>query len=197
MHPTRILTIDEITAVVTSLRRRAQRSPNSFQNLIIFRLACCSGLRRREAAGLSLGDLCLSGPKPAISVPKEVAKGRRPRVVPLYWDAGTLADLRAWYEYRKAHGATADSPFLCSLSTGKGLIPDVLARRWRTAIRILGPQRVRQVSIHAGRHTFCSLALAGGRSLVEVQRAAGHANVSTTNIYLHLIERQVPDLFPV
>ena len=43
------------------------------------------------------------------------------------------------------------------------------------------------LTIHHGRHTFISHALAGGRSLAEVQDAAGHANVSITSAYLHAL----------
>ena len=48
-------------------------------------------------------------------------------------------------------------------------------------------ERVQELSIHAGRHSFCSHALAGGRNLIEVRDAAGHANVATTSAYLHAV----------
>ena len=43
-----------------------------------------------------------------------------------------------------------------------------------------------QITIHHGRHSFCSHALGGGRTLAEVRDAAGHANVATTSIYTHV-----------
>jgi integrase len=42
------------------------------------------------------------------------------------------------------------------------------------------------LTIHHGRHTFISHALAGKRTLAEVRDAAGHANVSITSTYLHV-----------
>jgi site-specific recombinase XerD len=40
------------------------------------------------------------------------------------------------------------------------------------------------------------LSLAAGRSLVEVRNAMGHSDVSTTSIYLYLVEREgVKDIF--
>jgi site-specific recombinase XerD len=42
------------------------------------------------------------------------------------------------------------------------------------------------LTIHHGRHTFISHALAGGRTLAEVRDAAGHSNVSITSVYLHV-----------
>jgi integrase len=41
--------------------------------------------------------------------------------------------------------------------------------------------QVLTVTIHHGRHTFVSHALAGGRTLAEVRAAAGHANVAVTS----------------
>jgi site-specific recombinase XerD len=71
---------------------------------------------------------------------------------------------------------------------GKALSVFNAERRFKTAIGCLGSERVKVLSIHCGRHSFCSHALAGGRTVVEVRDAAGHASVSTTNIYLHLVE---------
>ena len=61
-----------------------------------------------------------------------------------------------------------------------------LRKRFRTACRTLGLDRLRTLTIHHGRHSFISHALAGGRTLVEVQDAAGHANASITSTYLHI-----------
>jgi site-specific recombinase XerD len=43
------------------------------------------------------------------------------------------------------------------------------------------------LTIHHGRHTFISHALAGGRTLAEVRDAASHANIATNSIYLHVV----------
>ena len=48
------------------------------------------------------------------------------------------------------------------------------------------PENGQILTIHHGRHTFISHALAGGRTLAEVRDAAGHSNVSTTSGYLHV-----------
>ena len=66
------------------------------------------------------------------------------------------------------------------------------------ACKILGLARLETLTIHHGRHTFISHALAGGRKLAEVRDAAGHANVSITSTYLHVVideEEEVGNLF--
>ena len=51
---------------------------------------------------------------------------------------------------------------------------------------MLGRERLLTLTIHHGRHTFISHALAGTRTLAEVRDAAGHGNVSITSAYLHV-----------
>lgn len=62
-----------------------------------------------------------------------------------------------------------------------------LRKRCRTACKVLGLARLETLTIHHGRHTFISHALAGGRTLAEVREAAGHANFSITSTYLHVV----------
>ncbi|MCX7429251.1 MAG: site-specific integrase, partial [Planctomycetia bacterium] len=179
------------------------RSPSMHLNLLVFRFSCCCGLRRAEIAGLRFTDLVLSGARPCILVRKDNTKGkdghRRARKVPLWWDSQTLADIRGWVEFRKKMGATANDRVVCGVSTvnyGKPLTGLLLATRWKTAIRCLGPERVRQLSIHCGRHSFCSLSKSAGHSSIEIRDAVGHTSEATTNLYLHAVEAEnIPDVF--
>lgn len=108
--------------------------------------------------------------RPHLLIRAERAKLNRPRRVPLWWDAGTLADLTAWLDYRHDQGATRDDPFVCSLQAatfGEPLNRHVLRRRFHTACRVLGWDRL--------------------RTLAEVKAAAGHASLLTTSVYLHVV----------
>ena len=103
--------------------------------------------------------------------------------------AGNLADLTAWKAERLRAGAEYDEPFLASLIPVRAVKPysrHTLRKRFRTACKNLGAGRLEKLTIHHGRHTFISHALASGRSLAEVRDAAGHANVSITSGYLHV-----------
>ncbi len=209
IDPVRILARSEVAEVIAELKRKGRRSVNTRQNHIIFRLATCCGLRVSEIVGLTLSNVKTGGKRPHVYVPQAIAKRHHARRVPLWWDAGTLADLEAWKQERAAHRATGADPFVCSQaqgthhrtgqeSFGKALSARNAQARWKAAIKCLGPERVEVLSIHCGRHSFCSHALAGGRSVAEVRDAAGHANVSTTSIYLHSVvddDEQVGNLF--
>ena len=100
---TRILTRCEIVRVIADLKRR-RRSVNTRQNLIVFRLSACCGLRMSEISGLRLCDVGIAGPQPQILLPESSAKRWRPRTVPLWWDKDTLADIDAWKRERIGAG---------------------------------------------------------------------------------------------
>ena len=186
---TKILTRSEMQAVLADLKRKAPRSKNTRLNLIIFRLAACCGLRASEIAQLHQSDIRTEMPRPHIRIRVGASKGGRSRRVPLWWDGGTLADLAAWRADRAACGANTGEPFVASLRPGREALlfsRHTLRKRLRTACRVLGAERLESLTIHHGRHTFISHALAGGRTLAEVRDAAGHSNVSITSGYLHV-----------
>jgi integrase len=186
---TKILTRRELATVLADLKSKAARSKSARVNLVLLRLAACCGLRVSEIAGLRLDDVVVGVGRPHLRVRGQTAKGGRGRRVPLWWDGGTLADLAAWKSERLAQGARGRDPFIVSPRAngdGTALRRHSLRRRFLTACKSLGLARLRTLTIHHGRHTFISHALAGGRSLAEVRDAAGHANVSVTSAYLHV-----------
>lgn len=201
---TRILSASEIRQVVERMQARKKRSHASAANLIIFRLSCCCGLRRKEIAGLLMQDLVLAGDKPFVHVRAEITKGRegrrRARKVPLWWDRGTHDDILSWHSLREEMGSGDQDPFVCSMRAGyigRPLAKEKVASRWGTVMRqCLPPQRAKMLSTHSGRHSFCSHAIHIGRSPAEVRDAAGHSSISVTDIYAHAIDREgIPDVF--
>lgn len=198
--PTKILTRSEMALVLGDLHQRATGSANARLNLVLFRLAACSGLRVSEIANLTIADVRVVGPRPHLRITRGAAKGGKPRNVPLWWDGGTLIDVSAWKAQRLQCGGRESDWFIASLRPGRGdkrLSRHTLRRRFRTACKVLGLARLETLTIHHGRHTFISHALAGKRTLAEVRDAAGHANVSITSAYLHIAveDAEVGELF--
>ena len=186
---TKILTRRELAEVLTDLKRKSARSRNTWLNLILVRLSCCCGLRVSEIAGLRISDVRVELSRPHIRIRRGASKGGKPRMVPLWWDSGTLEDLKKWKAERHKQTTDVNAPFVASLRMNrqsKTLSRHTLRRRFRTACKCLGRERLESLTIHHGRHTFISHALAGHRTLAEVRDAAGHANVSITSAYLHV-----------
>jgi len=173
LDQTRILTLNQVKRVLENLERRSRRYRSTLTNLAVFRLATCCGLRVSEISQRELRDLKLTSERPHIHVRKGVGKGGKARKVPLWWDAGTLES----------------SCLICSTSAqsfGNRLDRMNLSRRFKQAIKVLGHDCCS--SIHDGRHSFASIALAAGRTLPEVRDALGHRNISTTSVYLHALD---------
>jgi integrase len=186
----KILTIGEIRRVLEDLHRKSARSVNTRMNLVIFRMSACCGLRASELCALVLDDVRVASERPTIRVPKAIAKGRKARVVPLTFDAGTLHDLRAWKLFRQSQGARGSDHFVCSQhrdARGNKIDRRNARLRFKVACKCLGSERQGQLTIHHGRHSFISHALHGKRSVVEVRDAAGHASLATTSLYAHLV----------
>jgi len=202
-----ILQPEEIELVLHHLRDK--QTKNGRLNLTIFRLSCCCGLRAGEIIGLNLGDVIVESACPTLTVRKATTKGKhsygKQRTIPRDLDAGTLADLAHWHRLRTEQtGGDPDAPFVCGQSAGprvttmgRRLAEYQVLRRWRTALEPLPQPRRAQLSIHKGRHTFISHTLHAGYDLAEVRDFAGHAQVSTTNLYTHSLSRtsRRPDVF--
>ena len=91
----------------------------------------------------------------------------------------------AWKERRLEEGAGVRDAIVGSLwpsRRGTRLSRHTLRR----ACKALGLERLRGLTIHHGRPTFVSHALAGDRTLAEVREAAGHRSLLTTSAYLHI-----------
>jgi len=203
VDPTQILTPDELRLVLLDGERRAQRSPLVAQNLIIFRLAACCGLRCAEIAGLQLRDLRTESDVPVILVGKASGKGRKARKVPLAWDEGTWLALRAWKARRLAAGAAPSDPVVCvqvaqrqratgcvapadgASHPGRALLPLQVYRKFKVALKPLPRERREQLHTHSGRHTFASRSVRS-HPLAAVRDALGHASAATTSVYLHM-----------
>jgi integrase len=204
VDPTQILTPDEVHLVLMDGERRAKRFPLTRQNLVIFRLAACCGLRSSEIAGLRLRDLRTDSDVPVILVGQASGKGAKARKVPLAWDEGTWLALRAWKAIRLiSYGAAPSEPVVCVLvdhpqyatscivptenrsHVGRALLPIQVYRKFKAALRPLPPERRAQLHTHSGRHTFASYAVRS-HPLAAVRDALGHASIATTSVYLHM-----------
>lgn len=138
---TRVLTRKELATVLADAKAKAERSLNAQRNLVIVRLACCCGLRVSEIGALQLNDITVDGARPHIRLRRETTKGKKARVVPLWWDAGTLLDLAEWKAERLRHGGRVGDPFVCSVLAnrrGQRLQRAAIRRRFLSACKALG-----------------------------------------------------------
>jgi integrase/recombinase XerD len=168
-----VLTADEqarLLAVMPSgslLQRR---------NLAMLRLMLNSGLRSQEVCDLRVSDLQWPSGKLLVR-----GKGGRQRV--LWLADGDLAFLKAYID--ESELGPSDNLF----QTGPGKKVDTRFLRYMMAR--LGVRLGKKLHPHLLRHSFATDLLRQTKNLPLVQKALGHANIGTTQIYLHIVDDEM------
>ncbi len=125
-------------------------------------------------------------------------KGGKERLVPLN-DAARSA-MKDYLALRKAAGADESKWLFPSFGESGHLSRQHFARDLKTLAATSGLDH-RKVSPHVLRHAFASHLLQNGADLRVVQTLLGHADISTTQIYTHVLEERlkglVRDLHPL
>lgn len=163
--------------------------PDGARMLALLELLYASGLRVSELVGLPLaavtrdtGMLIVRG------------KGGKERMVPL-----TEASIRAVEAYREVRDAflkqglqeKQKSPFLFPSRGGSGHLTRHRFAQLLKELAVMAGIDPQKVSPHVLRHAFATHLLDHGADLRSVQQMLGHADISTTQIYTHVVEERL------
>ena len=161
------------------------------------RLACL--VEMLYATGLRVSELValpLSAARKDARVIVVRGKGNKERLVPLN-DASkrAMADYLALLAQSNGQARSTYSAKWLFPSFGESghLTRQHLARELKTLAAAAG-LHARQVSPHVLRHAFASHLLHNGADLRVVQTLLGHADISTTQIYTHVLEERLKSL---
>jgi len=196
------LSVKEVEKLLTVTREGLDdESRPKGERLSAARMACLIELL--YATGLRVSEL-VSLPKRAMGSRDGMlhikGKGNRERLVPL---SPLARDAVAFYRKLLQDFApgSAAGPWLFPAESEAGYLPrQVFARDLKSAAAAAGI-RADRVSPHVLRHAFASHLLQGGADLRVVQELLGHADISTTQIYTHVLDERmkamVRDLHPL
>jgi integrase/recombinase XerD len=198
----KVLSISDVDRMLTRAKELAEQDVSPQQRLRALRLHCL--LEVLYATGLRVSELValpLSASRRDISMIVVRGKGNKERLVPLNEASRqAMADYLAAMEVLKPEKKKGAGS---STSTSKWLFPSFgesghltrqhFARDLKelAAASGLAP---RLVSPHVLRHAFASHLLHNGADLRIVQTLLGHTDISTTQIYTHVVEERLKSL---
>ena len=152
-----------------------------------------AALETLYATGLRVSEL-ISLPRNVLTADDRVltikGKGGRERLVPLNETArGALQAHLSAVREAEAEGRGV-SPWLFPSAGGEHLTRQRFGQELK-ALALAASIEPARVSPHVLRHAFASHLLERGADLRTVQQLLGHADISTTQIYTHVIEERL------
>ena len=116
-------------------------------------------------------------------------KGDKDRMVPLSSKAREA--MRAWLDQRNRDPREAESVFLFPATSQSGHLPRQVFARDLKGLAARAGIASAKISPHVLRHAFASHLLQNGADLRAVQQLLGHSDISTTQIYTHVLEERL------
>lgn len=182
-HKKGYLTSRQVKAVLSQIDRSTLQGKRDHAMLV---LMITGGLRTIEVARADIGDLRTVGDNTVLFVQ---GKGRDEKTEYIKLDAQVEAFIR---EYLKARAeARPEEPLFASTSNnskGKRMTTRAISGIAKAHMVETG-YNSDKLTAHSLRHTAVTLSLLAGKPLEEVQQFARHANMATTMIYNHALDK--------
>jgi integrase/recombinase XerD len=157
--------------------------PTGVRDRAMLELLYATGLRVSELCGLRVADVQFEA-----GVLRAIGKGNKQRITPVGKPA--LAAVRQYLDQaRPGLLAGRASPFLFVTARGGRLTRQAF---WKLLVR--NGKKVgifHNLTPHVIRHSFATHLLEGGADLRSVQTMLGHADISTTQIYTHVMRSRL------
>lgn len=158
-------------------------TPYSYRNKAMFELLYATGLRVSELVSLKFNDIDLNN-----DFVRVIGKGSKERIVP-------VSDLAIkWLsiylnQYRPIILKNRDSEYLFISNALKPITRQGFFKIIKQEVKRAGINK--DVSPHVLRHSFATHLLNHGADLRVIQELLGHSDISTTQIYTHLVNEKI------
>ncbi|CAN7440336.1 site-specific tyrosine recombinase XerD [Rhizobium rhizogenes] len=188
--------VEEVTRLLTQAEKEAaEEGPDQLQRLrmlVLLELLYATGMRVSELVTLPAKVLDQEGRFLMIR-----GKGNKERLVPLSQSA--IAALKTYGKLQARVAASTkqpapESPWLFPAASKQGYLPRQVFARDLKDLAIRAGLTPSLISPHVMRHAFASHLLANGADLRVVQELLGHSDISTTQIYTHVLEERLHQL---
>jgi integrase/recombinase XerC len=179
--PPSFLTEAEKRRLLKELRGRS--STMAIRDRVVIELFLGTGIRLQELVDLDIDDVDLDAKHLHVR-----AKGDVPQVKFLKSKLRSL--LRGYLKERRRQG-DGECQALFLSNRGTRLSERQVARRLEHWLKAAGIEK--QLTPHSLRHTFATHLYSRSGDILVVQRALGHRDLSTTQIYTHLVDGVLED----
>ena len=170
----------------TVLKAFATDTEKGARDYALFRLMLTAGLRTIEVARADIGDMRPAGGEMVLYIQ---GKGRQEKSEFVLLEAATERAIRDYWALRQPGGQ--GEPLFASISNHNRhgrMTTRSISRIAKQALIKAGLDSER-LTAHSLRHTTATLNLLAGASPEETQQLLRHANINTTMIYSHHIDR--------
>lgn len=183
MHKKDYLTSNQVKTVLADIDRS---SAQGLRDYAILALMITGGLRTIEVVRADIGDLRTVGDSVALYIQ---GKGRDEKTEYVKLSPPVEKAIR---DYLRTRGeVTASDPLFTSMSNnskGQRMTTRSVSGIAKACMVEAGYNSSR-LTAHSLRHSAVTLSLLAGRSLEEVQQFARHANIQTTLVYSHALDK--------
>ena len=182
-HKRDAFSADELKAIISGLDHKTLEDKRNFA---LFTLITACGLRTVEVVRANVGDIHRISGVLVLDIQGKghASKDAFVKITPMVEKAVT--------DYLSARGhVSPNEPLFASCSRrnrGGRLTTRTISQVCKNAMKAAGYDSHR-LTAHSLRHSAVTIALMGGMSLQDTQAFARHANIATTTIYAHDVNR--------
>ena len=166
--------------------------PEGIRLLALLEILYATGLRVSELVMLPMNAVreTLNSDQPILWV---MGKGQKERMVILSQSA--IQALQNYLDIRFLFlGKKKDVPWLFPSSSAEGYLTRQRFGQLLKELALKADLDPSAISPHILRHAFATHLLRGGADLVSVQKLLGHSDISTTQIYTHIVQEDLAEL---
>ena len=182
------LSIGEINLLLNSSKLADNKNLNNLRNNTLLELIYGTGLRVTELVSIPLNSINENSEIILIK-----GKGKKERLIPISKSAKTA--IINWLKYRKKMKTSEHSKkYLFPANSKLGHLSRVQFFSILKKISIHAGITNKKISPHVIRHAFATHLLSNGADLRVIQSLLGHSDISSTQIYTHILNDQKKSL---
>jgi integrase/recombinase XerD len=160
-----------------------ESGPKAQRDMALLEMLYASGMRVTELVSLNLADLEFDNNSSGTVRVRGKKANAKERVIPL---SGSVVEVLKYYinNGREQLALNPSEGALFLNNRGQRLTRQGLWLIIKHYVEAVGIST--EVTPHTLRHSFAAHKLSQGKSLQDIQKLLGHANISTTQVYAHL-----------